>query len=410
MTPVLILEYALFALGLYGVTRLLPRAHGFVRGERRQPGQSDVPLPHLAERLQPVGPALKVRVVGDTGPGDHGTAFVIEGVCPGLTLHRERGPEWLVEGVPTGDPDFDRTFLVRGDLVLVLALLDGKTRRLLERLAGTMEPGAAVVERGVLTVVIGLGHRVDPDAVRRRGQEAVALAQRLLQPPDAAERLAENARHDPVPGVRLRAALAMGPPGKDLLLPLVRDGGIDETTAAAAIEALGTAAPLDAVLEVLRRALGPRPMDEVVDVQAARACVAVLRALGCEYTISRLERVLLTVPPLADDAARALARIGGAAAQEALIAGLTSVRSECRMAVVPVLAEVGTAAAVAPLMEAEGRGGDLRWRARWAITQIQSRLTGEAGAVSLAGTDSGAVSLAPDAGGAVSLPPDPAKD
>lgn len=406
----LALEYALLALGLFGVFKLVAHADDFVRGPGR-PREVDVPLPHLAERLQPPDPALKVGVVGDTGPGEHGTSFVVAGVSPGLVVLRAQGPGRLPEPVPSsGDPIIDGSFVVGGDPALVHALLDVETRRLLYRAAGAMEPGAAVVERGTLTVTVGLSHRVDAKAVLQRGRDAVALARRLLQPDDVAQRLGENARHDPLPGVRLRAALAMGAGGRDVLLSLARDLAVDVATAASAIEALGQVAPLDVVVALLRRAVGPRPVDGVGNPQAVRTCLATLASLGGAEAVSRLEGVLLTAPAVAEDAARALARTGGAAAEAALIAGLASPHSECRLAVVPVLAEMGTAAAVAPLMEVERHGGALRPRARWAITRIQSRLTGEAGAVSLAGGDGGQLSLAPEADGAVSLPPDPAKD
>jgi len=405
----LVLEYAVLAIGLFGVFKLVARADGFVRRTGRT-GQADVPLPHLAARLQPADGALKVGVVGDTGPGDRGTRFVIAGVSPGLAVVRAQGAGRLPEPAPsTGDPMIDGSFVVGGDPALVHALLDVDTRRLLQRAAGTMEPGAAVVERGTLTVTVGLSHRLDAKAVLRRGREAVALGRRLLQPDDVPRRLSENAHHDPLAGVRLCAALAMGTEGNDVLLALAGDAAAGLATATAAIGALGKAAPFDVVVEVLRRAVGPRPVDGPADVQATGACLAALATLGGAGAISRLEDVLLTVPPAADDAARALARIGGAAAEEALIAGLASDRSECRLAVVPVLAEMGTVAAVAPLMDAQRHGGDLRSRARWAITRIQSRLTGEAGAVSLADGEGGQLTLAPDAAGEVSLGPDRAK-
>jgi hypothetical protein len=231
-----------------------------------------------------------------------------------------------------------------------------------------MEPGAAVVERGVLTVAIGLSHRADAKAVLRRGRDAVVLAQRLVQPADVPRRLAENARHDPLPGVRLRAALAMGAQGSDVLVAVAGDGAADDATVAAAIEALGPAAPFGLLTRLLHR------------------------------------------EALVPAAARALGLMGGPAAETALIAALDSQEPQSRLAVVSVLARMGTAAAVAPLRELErGEHGAVGRAAGAAIAEIQRRLPDEPGAVSLAGTDEGQLSLAPDAAGEVSLapPPDP---
>ena len=430
-----ILETAIVVLVVYGIGKLASLADDVSQGPARQ-REAAVPLTDLAAQLQPPDPALRVSVVGDTGPGEHGTSFRVEGVWTDLSVVAAQAPSFLL----TGDPAFDGALVVRGDAVLVSALLDAETRRLLYRAARSMEPGATLVARGVLTVTIGLSHRVDAQAVLQRGREALVLAQRLREPADVAARLTENVRNDPLPGVRLRnleaclaakprppvtdellriaaadgdpgvrlrAALALGQEGLPVLAAVAEDVAADDDVVGAAIEGLGAAAPFDLVARVLRRAVGVRSTDELHFPRTARACVAALGMLGGPAAVSRLAAVMVRVAPLADDAARALQRIGGPAAEEALIAGLAADRPETRLAVIPVLAEMGTAAAVAPLMDAERGGGDLGWRARWAITQIQSRLAGAAGAVSLAGDESGQLSLARDGSGGVSLTPPP---
>jgi len=281
-----VLETALLVLGFAGVAGFTSLAVYFgdrVFGRRSKPALA---VPELAAALQPADAPLKVHVLGDTGFDEAGTRFVVEGVSDRLTLRREHRPEPRADVAPPGgpppapeleigDPDFDGAFFVLGPATLVYALLDAETRRLLTRLTADAQPGEVVVERGVLTVSVGLNHRVDPRGVAARGREVVALARRLLKPGDVAARLAENARRDPLPAVRLAnlgAAVREDPANpmtRAMLLAAATDGDVDvRLRAGLALGVDGTAALVsvaddpaadDAAVETALKALGPVP-------------------------------------------------------------------------------------------------------------------------------------------------------
>jgi HEAT repeat protein len=231
------------------------------------------------------------------------------------------------------------------------------------------------------------------------------LSRRLVAPEPVRGRLAANARHDPVAGVRLlnllalvrlhpgdaftaaelraatsdrdaevrlRAGIELGKDGRDVLLALAADRAVEDRCSARAIEALGRDFPAEQARAQLARACR-EVRREPLRPASLRACIAVL------------------------------GRRGGAEAT--LINALELGHEQVRVAAADALGAVGSAAAVLPLKEAaERHGGTLASAARNAIAEIQSRLTGSPGELSLAEGEAGHLSLTADVGGRVSLP------
>jgi hypothetical protein len=445
-------EIALLAAGLAAVAAFTSIAAHFAgkRSARREE-PADAPVPELEALLQPADAPLKVRVLADAGPYRTATRIVVEGVCDRLVLYLEAppgyaagspgvgeraGPLWTTPELEVGDPEFDRVFRVLGPQALVLALLDAETRSLLRGLVH-FQTGEIAVRRGVLHVDVQLSHRQHPKSVTERGRAAVAIARRIMLPVDVATRLADNARRDAVPAVRLsnllaatreypdhpatraalkaasadrhpevrlRAALALGREGHGVLRAMAEDHGASDTHRDSAIRGLGDDISEEVLLRVLRRSLGVRPGDPPEQPHAARACVAALAHRRTPEAVSRLQALLLANASLATEAARALGEIGGEDAEAALIGALDCEVFESRLAAAEVLGEAGTVAAVPALREAERYGVEMKRRARQAIERIQARATGAPGAVTLAGAEAGQVSVVEDQAGRVSLP------
>ncbi|MGE5198136.1 MAG: HEAT repeat domain-containing protein, partial [Rhodospirillaceae bacterium] len=100
---------------------------------------------------------------------------------------------------------------------------------------------------------------------------------------------------------------------------------------------------------------------------------------------------------VAASAARALGRIGDAAAEPALIAALDRGAAAVGVAAAEALGRIGSPQAVVPLRSAASShllDGDLRRAARQAVAEIQSRVSGASpGQLSLAGDEAGRLSL-----------------
>jgi hypothetical protein len=338
--------------------------------------------------------------------------IVLRHLCRAVTLIYDPG---IARGGPgevvTGDPDFDRQFQVRGPEDVARALLDVETRgALLALLAGPIPVRDLVMMEGEL-----YAHppgRVAPGGLDQLERRVAALAAPLRMPADVARRLAETllaervaaarplqldalARHHPEhpatilavrealpdrdPEMRLAAARALGPEGRDVLLALARDAEVDASVAARAIEAVGSAAAASDFCSVLSATLaaarGSAPDAPLARKEAALACIA------------------------------ALVRSGEPAAERVLIEALACDDHDVRADAAVALGVVGTVASVAPLRDlAERYGGSLRRAAQQAVAAIQSRVAGARGDVSLPEVEGGQVSLlAP--GGEVSLPP-----
>jgi hypothetical protein len=342
------------------------------------------------------------------GEEESGVRFVVEGLCAKVTLRRTAtAASHRDEVLETGDKEFDGAIEALGPPDQVHALLDAETRKALrELLGGTVRVGQLLLEGGELRVdVPTTGFAGEHPGLPQAAHAVAALSRRLAAPEPVRERLAANARHDPVAGVRLqsllalvglhpddafmaaelraatsdrdaevrlRAGIALGKDGREVLLALAADTAAEDRCSARAIEALGRDFPA-----------------EQARAQLARACRDARRA------------------PLRPDSLRAciavLGRRGGA--EVTLINALDLGHEQVRVAVAEALGAVGSAAAVLPLKEAaERHGGALQSAARNAIAEIQSRLTGSPGELSLAEGEAGHVSLADDASGRVSLP------
>jgi hypothetical protein len=450
------LETALVVLGLAGVAGFTSLALFLAERIGIRKSQGTVELPEVAALVQPTDVPLKVRVLRGTDVHS-GTTIEVSGVADRLTLRKERPAEHPPAHLRTkmfeddgsiplppapeleiGDDEFDRSFFVLGPPTLVYALLDAETRRVLKKLTASHRAGGVEIEQGRLQLHEPGSEGLRPEPVERCARDAVALARRLLPPADMARRLCENAQKDPLPAVRLnnlraaireapgsaqtraalmaatgdrdtsvrlRAGLALGADGRDALVSVADSDAAGDTEVETALEALGADVPVVLVARVLRRSVGVN-LDRPPSLpRAARACVAALARAPAADAISLLQALLLASASLADDAARVLGRIGGPDAEAALIGALEGEVPEGRLAAARLLGDVGSAAAVVALREAEARGGELRKAARQAIADIQSRLAAAPGAVSLSGSEAGQVSMVEDPSGRVSLPP-----
>jgi HEAT repeat protein len=256
----------------------------------------------------------------------------------------------------------------------------------------------------VLPVVMALARRLEaPEDVPRRLadnlkgepvsgvrlQVLTTLAREFPSHPATREALLA-AREDPDAEVRLRAGIALGREGRDVLLAIARgEGAPDETTARAVAELAGQLAA-DEATALLRSALRTRRL------ATAKECVGVLGRRGGPAAIAVLGRVLaVEAGEPAWAAARALAMTRDPAAEAPLLRALADGTRDLRLAAATALGAVGTAAAVGPLREAESGDSGMRRAARQAIGEIQSRAKGAApGQLSLAGGEAGQLSRA----------------
>ena len=374
-----------------------------------------------------------------------------------------RGARGLRE-VEIGHDTFDAAAWVEGDATVARAVLDAGTRRALRALFGGRieRPGrtpfwaSGFFQDGVLRVDVpqappSRGPRLsdnhepgeDPGAyVYLGGQEhlpevlaeVIALARRLAMPEDVARRLADNLKAEPVAAVRLqclatlarefadhpatgeallaasedpdaevrlRAAVALGPKGREVLLAIARGQGAEDATTERAVLALGFYLTTEEAGGILRSALRTRRE------ATARACLRALgqrRGAGVVATLAKV--VAVEKPELAAVAAEALGATGDASAEAPLVAALDSRHAPVRTAAARALGPVGTTGAVQPLKELEARDGAARAAARQAIAEIQARARGAGpGQLSLAAGESGQLSIAADEAGRLSLPP-----
>ncbi len=318
--------------------------------------------------------------------------------------------------VELGSPAFDQEVFIQGPAPLAFALLDSHLRPLVGDLLhgglnvdGRLTPVQASLVGGELGVVLrGPESESSGEAFPRVLAAVLAIARRLVPPPDVPHRIAENlaqepergvrlralglltrefpddpatrtallaALHDASDEVRLRAATALGYDGRETLLELVLRDGTKDPLVAEAVLALGDGLPSAPLDETLRRALA-----------AGRTTVA----CACLEEIGRR----------------------GHTDAEALI--LEAVKAEDRelaVGAVRALGEAGTAAAVPPLREASESRAELRGVARQAIAEIQSRIPGAGpGHLSLAAAEAGALSLAAGEAGQLSLSSDERQD
>jgi hypothetical protein len=369
---------------------------------------------------------------------------VVRGLLPGLVLHATGGEAAL--GIRTGDDTFDPVIEVRGPDAGVRAVLDRETRALVKDwlLSGPGWPsGRYRVANGELCVELPVGaRRRVTEVLARELRQALNVAHRLVRPPDVPERLCRNVRTDPQPGVRVRnlqallrdfpghtatheavaaarqdpsdevrlgAGLALGTAGLDQLREIAESEHVTDGCAAQALVGLGPEMTPDRVRSLLQRSLRRRRL------RTAEACLAWLGWHGGAEAVEPLAKVLaIEQGELGAAAASALWASGLPEAEAPLVHALQGDSDEARVAAAEALEGLGTAQAVWPLKEAMARHSGHKAfvnAARQAVAAIQSRLTGSAGELSLAGAEAGQLDLAAeDAAGRLSLaPPDPAK-
>jgi HEAT repeat protein len=343
-----------------------------------------------------------------------------------------------VREVEVGDFEFDDAAWVEGTPALAHAVLDRSARRALQALCqGRLDlPGHSPMaakgrlENGILRIELSRGARGD----RLTGvvERAVALGRLLVSNADVPRRVADNLKHeriarvrlaslaalvreypddpatreavlaareDPEPEVRLRAGIALGPEGRDVLRAIAGSKGIDDDTTSKAVAALEADLTVEEATGLLGDALDAR------HPATAKACMVALGRRGGTGAVGVLARVLAAgTGELGAAAARALAATRDPAAEGPLLRALAEGSHDVRLAAAEALGDVGAAASVGPLREAEASDAGLRRAARQAIAQIQARLTGaEPGQLSLAGSEAGALSLADGEAGSLSL-------
>jgi HEAT repeat protein len=394
--------------------------------------------------------ALRLRLEFHSNNSRTPVRIIVHGVDPPLAdvvVCRRSGS---VDGVRLGDDGFDESLAVDGPPALVRALFDLRMRQALIALdrhvisfsigprgglglSGGGELRVEIVEREGRAPLF----QVSEFESRQRGIHLVLeVARRLpggLTPAEIAERLSENARHDPVtavrvknlealarafhgrpsthealveacadarPEVRLHAAQALGEERLDVLFALAEDPAVDDTCAAGAVYALGAHVDTARALRVLERAVRARRFG------TAHGCLERLGECG-EAAVAGLAQVLAHEDgELGAHAARALARTAAPGAEGPLVAALAR-DAGTRLAAAEALGACGTPAAVLPLREAEERHAepDFRRAARQAIGAIQARLDGVSpGQLSLAAAGTGQVSLAETEAGQLSFP------
>lgn len=387
------------------------------------------------------------------------------GLAPGLTLRPEPPgappASQRPKEIEVGDEEFDREVSIEGLSVVALAVLDARTRQAVRTLLrGPFEARGGwpvwitgELVDGRLEVVVpsrtpglrrGPGHHEPEQAgsvyldgeyrLPRVLRAVLDLADRLVVTGELPARLSANLTHEPLAGVRrrliqtlvwdypedaatreavmgsrddedavvrLRAGIALGRKGHDILLGLAGGEGAEDGTSARAAKELGASLSLETASDLLRRALRTRRG------QTAAVCLGLLGDHG-EPAVPMLARVLLVEKgDLGMAAAAALATTGSTAAEEPLVRALSEGAPDVSRAAAAALGTVGSRDAVLPLREAEARGGALAGDARQAVAEIQARLAGAAhGQLSLAGGEAGQLSLTEDEGGRLSLSDD----
>lgn len=324
-----------------------------------------------------------------------------------------------------GDVDFDESVEVSSMDAWVCAALSAEARRQLRSL---LEQGGEA-RRGHLSFACAVGSIQDVDWLVQMLQFLSQLTRQLTVTEGTIhQRLADNARYDPDPGVRLQnlryladpatyapsallastarallsdshdglrlvAAMQLGVEGTPVLGALAANPHVDTALRVQALRELGTRG-VPGLEPLLTQLLGPSPPElacTALSIIAARRLDS-LTATVVEHTASEHEQVRVA-------AATALARLPSNGSEQALLRLLSDSSSEVQCASAEALGVIGSIAAVEPLLPLAERLGraQLRQAARGAIGRIQSRLANaEAGSLSLADAHelAGAVALA----------------
>ena len=376
-------------------------------------------------KLDASGGPLQVRIEG-VNLKEYPVRIVVAVPGPpgfsGVKIRRELEKPLGAREIEIGDEPFDNSFYIVGPMRLVCALFDAEARRLLLRVNAASR---LAISGGELRVEMSDGQI--PEILPL----LLDLGRRFARPMDAPQRLAENARQDPEPGVRLsnllllihelpgdprtldalhnacadpsprvrlRAARELGAEGRAVLME-VAESTEDDDASAQAVSILGR--ELERTTAILTQALRRRLL------QTARACLEALGHSGPAAVDTLAKVAARENGELATAAALALGETGSVSAEPPLILALQREQADLRVAAASALGRVGSASAVLPLKEAAERGSrdpELRRATRQAIAEIQSRLQGASpGQLSLSGGEVGQLSLAEAEAGQLSL-------
>ena len=383
-------------------------------------------------RLRALDGLVSVRIESGTQQG-RSILIAVEAPAPPdfhrVTIRPESKLK-LGREIEIGDRAFDDTFFIQGPARLVFALLDAETRRLIIEVKEkswftiTASELRSVVLgddkiAGVLPLLLDLRkrflgqiavlHRLVDNATEDpepgvRLQNLLLLIRELSSNPET-DRAFRKACLDPVPRIRLLAARQLGADGRGVLLKLA-EGEEEDDISAKAFAILERELPFERVSAILGLALRRRRL------LTARACLEALGRRRAASGVDLLTKVLEREHgELALAAAQALGATGSPAAEPPLLQALEREDADVRVAAANALGRIGSAAAVPPLKEAAERSGidrELRRAARQAIAEIQSRVHGAPGQLSLAGAEAGQLSLAEGEAGQLSLAEDPA--
>ena len=404
-----------------GLTQVEQRESlGMVSEVKGRSGQLEVTLERYQRGKHESGTRITVRGMGHDLGGRSRRRVGLATAFEKVVGERE---------IELGDAAFDAELYVQGSAPLARAVLAAKTRRMVTQLLRGQIPaggGGSVAARVSLAgdaLRAELQQRVFAPPSERLPEvlaTLLAVARSLTAPPDIARRVADNLRTEPEAGVRLqnlllllrefgdrpatresllavradasadvrlRAGIALGEEGRDVLLDLAGGDDANDSGAAGAVAALAEGLPRERCEEILLRALRARRL------ATARACIERLGRGGDPATVATLTRVLaLESGELAVAAAHALGGLGQSAAQPALVGALASGAPALRTAAAAALGRIGDVDAVLPLRTAAASSsadGALKRATRQAVAEIQSRLAGAA---------PGQLSLVPEAG------------
>lgn len=326
----------------------------------------------------------------------------------------------MAPDILTGDAAFDYDVRITGDEAISLAVLNHATRQVVLR---TVVGAGARVEQGRIVIKKGrLGE------VERAVPRVVDLAKQIEMDDDMiAAHLAANALQDPLQGVRLRnlrvlidgyprdeltastcrklllrgsqaelrleAAVFLGEEGLEVVSEIARSDTYNEDLRVRAVESLA---------RVSWGAQTAPLLDELLEVRSSRIRRVAINGLGrfrYKPAAPRLQSLIHGADPgTAEEIAIALTRIADPITEPGLILLLEQVNTRVRMAAVRALAQVGTAAAVEPLMSLTTGFGisPLSREAKAAIQQIQARIRGgEQGQLSVVQLDDHEGALSP---------------
>jgi len=347
-------------------------------------------------------------------------------------LTRTMAPDIL-----TGDPFFDYHARITGSEIAALAVLTSEVRRLVY--AVVVKQGA-IVDAGRLV----LKGKLTPEEVEAAVPRLVHLAKQLvLKESDVAARLASNAEHDPLEGVRVRnlrlllehfaadqlavdtcrrllqtshqelrfeAAVFLQEEGIDALVEIALAEKVGEDLRVRAVEHLTRASSAAAAIPVMEQLLEA----ELREPSLARLRRAAITAMGRFRHSPAATQLACFLDGwdvrTAEAAAKALGAIGNTTVEQRLVRLLSAEDSRLVTAGIEALGRLGSATAVEPLLALATQPGSrsLRREAQTAVARIQQRLgDAEQGQLSVAlpPEQEGALSPADeDAMGAVSVP------